>query len=45
MDYDTLQEAIMRSQTSIKVDEEMPFSVVVISDKELILGGMDITLC
>ncbi|XP_057539762.1 putative ion channel POLLUX-like 2 isoform X2 [Amaranthus tricolor] len=38
MDYDTLQEAIMRSQTSIKVDEEMPFSVVVISDKELILG-------
>ncbi|CAO2837631.1 unnamed protein product [Amaranthus hypochondriacus] len=38
MDYDTLKEAIMRSHTSIKEDEEIPFSVVVISDKELILG-------
>lgn len=41
MDYDTLKEAIMRSHTSIKEDEEIPFSVVVISDKELILGGMN----
>ena len=39
MDYDTLKDAIMRSQASMKTDEEIPFSVVVISDKDLILGG------
>ncbi|KNA19197.1 hypothetical protein SOVF_063810 [Spinacia oleracea] len=38
MDHDTLKEAIMRSQTSLKKGEEIPFSVVVISDKELIIG-------
>ncbi|XP_057515573.1 putative ion channel POLLUX-like 2 isoform X2 [Amaranthus tricolor] len=38
MDYDTLKEAIMRSHTSTKEDKQIPFSVVVISDKELILG-------
>ncbi|XP_021772463.1 putative ion channel POLLUX-like 2 isoform X2 [Chenopodium quinoa] len=38
MDYDTLKEAVLRTQTSIKKDEEIPFSIVVISDKELILG-------
>lgn len=38
MDYDTLKEAIMRSQNSMKKGEEVPFSVVVISDKDLILG-------
>ena len=41
MDYDTLKEAIMRSHTSTKEDKQIPFSVVVISDKELILGGMN----
>lgn len=39
MDYDTLKEAVMRSQNSMKKGEEIPFSVVVISDKDLILGG------
>lgn len=38
MDYDTLKEAILRNQNSLKKDEEIPFSVVVISDKELMLG-------
>lgn len=39
MDYDTLKEAIMRSQSSMKQDEEIPFSVVVISDRQIVLGG------
>lgn len=38
MDYDTLKDAILRNQNSVKKDEEIPFSVVVISDKELMLG-------
>ncbi|XP_048497733.1 putative ion channel POLLUX-like 2 isoform X2 [Beta vulgaris subsp. vulgaris] len=38
MDYDTLKEAIMRSQSSMKQDEEIPFSVVVISDRQIVLG-------
>ncbi|XP_074264231.1 putative ion channel POLLUX-like 2 isoform X2 [Silene latifolia] len=38
MDYDSLKEAILRSHTSKEKDEDIPFSVVVISDRELILG-------
>ncbi|KAJ8447106.1 hypothetical protein Cgig2_022835 [Carnegiea gigantea] len=36
MDYDTLEEAIMRSY--MKKDEDVPFSIVVILDQELTLG-------
>ncbi|KAK9735745.1 hypothetical protein RND81_04G224600 [Saponaria officinalis] len=38
MDYDTLKDAILRTKTLMKKDEDIPFSVVVISDKELTLG-------
>jgi len=44
MDYDTLKEAILRNQNSLKKDEEIPLSVVVISDKELMLGGGNLCL-
>ncbi|KAL9233453.1 hypothetical protein vseg_008453 [Gypsophila vaccaria] len=40
MDYDTLKEAILRSKNLMKKGEDIPFSVVVVSDKELTLGDL-----
>lgn len=40
MNYDTLKETIMHMQTKYRKDEEpIPLSILVISDKEWLLGG------
>lgn len=39
MNYDILKETIIHIQNLYKKDEHMPFSVVVISDREWLLGG------
>jgi hypothetical protein len=40
MNYDTLKEAIIKFKKSRKHDQNVPFSVVVISDKDWLGGGM-----
>lgn len=39
MNYDTLQDTLMHIQNSLKNDENIPLSIVVISDREWLLGG------
>lgn len=40
MNYDTLKETIMHMQTKYQKEEEaIPLSILVISDKEWLLGG------
>lgn len=39
MDYDMLTDTIANIQKSFKQGEEFPFSIVVISDREWLLGG------
>ncbi|XP_030508100.2 putative ion channel POLLUX-like 2 isoform X2 [Cannabis sativa] len=38
MNYDTLQDTIMDIQNSVKTDKDLPLSIVVISDREWLLG-------
>lgn len=39
MDYKTLEETIINIQKSSKKEEDVPFSIAVISDKEWKVGG------
>ena len=39
MDYDTVKDTLMSIQHSIKKDEDIPLSIVVISDRESLRGG------
>ena len=39
MNFDALQETILDIQNSLKKDEDISFSIVVISDSEWLLGG------
>lgn len=39
MEYSTLEDSINNMRTNIKKDEDIPFSVVVVSDKEWQGGG------
>lgn len=41
MDYDTLKETITSIQHTLKNSEDIPFSIVVISDRESLVGGND----
>lgn len=40
MDYDTLKEAIINIKKSVKCDEKVPLSIVVVSDRDWLIGGM-----
>jgi hypothetical protein len=40
MNYDTLKEAIINIRKTAKCDKNVPLSVVVISDKDWLIGGM-----
>lgn len=44
MDYDMLTDTIANIQKSFKQGEEFPFSIVVISDREWLLGGSKMVL-
>ena len=39
MDYDTLTEAIVNIRSSFKKEKNIPFSIIVISDRKWHLGG------
>lgn len=39
MDYETLQDTIVNFHRSFKNDEDIPFSVAVISDRGWLVGG------
>lgn len=39
MDYDTLEETVLNLQNSLKGGEDIPLSIVVISDREWLPGG------
>jgi hypothetical protein len=39
--YDTLKEAIMSIRKSAKSDKKVPVSIVVIPDRDWLIGGMD----
>lgn len=39
MNYDTLKQAIIRSKSSFKRTEDIPLSIIVISDRDWLLGG------
>jgi len=39
MNFDALQETILDIQNSLKKDEDISFSIVVISDREWLIGG------
>lgn len=41
MNYDTLEETIMNVQNNVVKPNRIPFSIVVISDREWLLGGND----
>lgn len=41
MDYDTLKDTILDIQHSSNDAEDISFSIVVISDRDLMLGGND----
>jgi len=39
MNYETLKEAILNIRNSVKGAKDIPFSIVVISDREWLVGG------
>lgn len=39
MDYSTLEDTINNMRTNIRKDEDIPFSIAVVSDKEWQVGG------